>query len=353
MNEALQEFLVESTEGMTQLDQDLVFLETNPTNIDVLSRIFRTLHSVKGTCSMFGFLRLQQVAHAVEDILSAIREGHLPISSSVIGTMLKSFGIIKSLLTAIEATTLEPAGNDSVMIAELRRLLHPRDFDMDFLPENFQVKVGPYAQQGNQLSALTSNLQQMAIKNPMQPIGNAWNELPRIIRDLSKASNKKIELKLTGQEIEIDREILYGIQSPIVHCVRNSVDHGIESPEIREKAKKASAGTIWINAFHEEGHIVVEIKDDGRGINIPALRKKAIERGLISAKDMANLSDRQICRFIFEPGISTAHQVSEISGRGVGMDVVRTNIEKLGGKVDLKSIWGLGTTVRIKIQSAA
>ncbi|MGZ3712641.1 MAG: hybrid sensor histidine kinase/response regulator, partial [Bdellovibrionota bacterium] len=176
-----------------------------------------------------------------------------------------------------------------------------------------------------------------------------WGKLPRIVRDLAVATGKQLELSMSGQETEIDRQILDAIQDPLIHCVRNSGDHGIESPEVRQQRGKPATGTITLNAFHEGGQIVIEIKDDGGGINIKAVREKAIERGIVKKEVAEQLSDAQISRFIFEAGFSTAKQVTEVSGRGVGMDVVRTNIEKIGGSVELSSEQGIGTVLRIKI----
>jgi two-component system chemotaxis sensor kinase CheA len=429
MDDLLVEFLIECNEGLNKLDQDLVMLEKNPQDTDVLKRIFRAIHSVKGTCGMFEFSRLEHVAHAAEDVLAEMRDGSIAVSPQTIGAVLKAIDIIKSIMQTIETTKSEPAGDDSAVISELRALLtsstnveesetvtaEPSPIEIPAQPvsaiataakptpiaanassapseqpaqasgaqgsvseQSLRVNVdvldllmnlvgelvltrnqlvqlvshddeSHYLGSIQQLNRITSGLQQSVMKTRMQPVGNAWNKLPRIVRDLSTSSSKQIDLKMTGQETEIDRQVLQAIGDPLIHCVRNSADHGIESAAVRQANNKPALGTISLNAFHEGGHIIIEIKDDGGGINTKVVKEKAVERGLVRAEEAEKLSHDQICRLIFEPGFSTASQVTEVSGRGVGMDVVRTNIEKIGGEVDLISELGVGTTVRIKI----
>lgn len=199
------------------------------------------------------------------------------------------------------------------------------------------------------LSQCTTELQENVMKTRMQPIGNAWAKLPRIVRDLTVELDKKIELEMLGADTELDRQVLELIKDPLTHMVRNSADHGIESPAERIAVGKPEMGTIILNAFHEGGHIIIEIKDDGRGINPDKLSKKIIEKGLATEGELANMSEAQIQKFIFHPGFSTAEQVTSVSGRGVGMDVVRSNIEKIGGTIDMVSTVGKGSNFSIKI----
>ncbi len=199
------------------------------------------------------------------------------------------------------------------------------------------------------LSHITSELQEGIMKTRMQPIGNAWSKFPRLIRDLSHDLGKKIELKMVGAETELDRQLLEMIKDPLTHMVRNSADHGLEMPADRKAAGKPETGTVTLSAFHEGGHIIIEISDDGRGLNIERIKKKCVENGLATAADLASLADEQIMQFIFRPGFSTAEKVTSVSGRGVGMDVVRTNIEKIGGTVELSSVYGKGSKFTIKI----
>ncbi len=199
------------------------------------------------------------------------------------------------------------------------------------------------------LSHVTTELQEGVMKTRMQPIGNAWSKLPRIVRDLSLELDKKIDLQMIGAETELDRQVLELVKDPLTHMVRNSGDHGIEIPADRLAAGKPETGTITLNAFHEGGHIVIEISDDGKGLNTEKIKEKALAAGLISEIDLDNLSKQQIQQFVFNAGLSTAEKVTAVSGRGVGMDVVKTNIEKIGGTVELQSTEGVGTTFNIKI----
>lgn len=199
------------------------------------------------------------------------------------------------------------------------------------------------------LSHITTDLQEGVMKTRMQPIGNAWAKLPRIVRDLSIETKKKIDLKMIGAETELDRQVLELIKDPLTHMVRNSADHGIEPPEDRKHAGKPETGSITLNAFHEGGHIIIEIADDGRGLNTDRIRAKCLERGLATETDLAAMSDRQVQQFIFKAGFSTAEKVTNVSGRGVGMDVVRTNIETIGGTIEFQSTAGKGSSFTIKI----
>jgi two-component system chemotaxis sensor kinase CheA len=199
------------------------------------------------------------------------------------------------------------------------------------------------------LSHITSDLQEGVMKTRMQPIGNAWNNLPRLVRDLARELDKNIELVMVGAETELDRQVLELIKDPLTHMVRNSADHGLESPADRRAAGKPEQGRIRLNAFHEGGHIVIEIGDDGRGLDVEKIRNKIIANGLSAEADLAGMTDRQIQAFIFRAGFSTAAAVTSVSGRGVGMDVVKTNIERIGGTVDVSSEPGAGTVFTVKI----
>jgi two-component system chemotaxis sensor kinase CheA len=199
------------------------------------------------------------------------------------------------------------------------------------------------------LSNVTAELQESVMKTRMQPVGNAWQKLPRVVRDLGAELGKQINLEMHGAETELDRQVLEKIKDPLTHMVRNSADHGLESTQERLDAGKPEHGTIRLSAYHEGGHIIIEIADDGRGLNTQRIRAKAIEKGLVVAADADKMSEAQIHRFIFAPGFSTASQVTSVSGRGVGMDVVLNNIDQIGGSVDVKSIAGEGSVFTIKI----
>lgn len=199
------------------------------------------------------------------------------------------------------------------------------------------------------LSHITTELQEGVMKTRMQPIGNAWSKLPRIVRDLAVELGKKVEFTAVGAETELDRQVLELIKDPLTHMVRNAVGHGIETPAERVKAGKPEKGTIALNAYHEGGHIIIEVSDDGRGLPVDAIKETVVASGLATEAELAAMGDQQIQQFIFKPGFSTAGLVTSVSGRGVGMDVVKTNIEKIGGTIELKSVAGEGAAITIKI----
>ena len=199
------------------------------------------------------------------------------------------------------------------------------------------------------LSNVTAELQEGVMKTRMQPIGNAWQKLPRIIRDLAGELNKDIELEMHGADTELDRQVLDLIKDPLTHMVRNSADHGLETPEQRRAARKPEKGTIRLSAYHEGGHIIIEIADDGRGLNTARIKQKVIEQGLATESEIEKMTEAQIHKFIFAAGFSTAAVVTSVSGRGVGMDVVKTNIDQIGGTIDVKSMPGEGSSFTIKI----
>src|SRR5438552_14992373 len=199
------------------------------------------------------------------------------------------------------------------------------------------------------LSNVTAELQEGVMKTRMQPIGNAWQKLPRIVRDLSGELNKQIELEMHGADTELDRQVLDLIKDPLTHMVRNSADHGLETPAERLASGKGEQGTIRLSAYHEGGHIIICIADNGRGLNTERIKAKALANGLVSEADLEKMTEHQIHKFIFAPGFSTAAAVTSVSGRGVGMDVVRTNIDQIGGTIDVKSVAGEGSSVTIKI----
>ncbi|MGB8274135.1 MAG: chemotaxis protein CheW [Alphaproteobacteria bacterium] len=260
-----------------------------------------------------------------------------------------------------------PAGGEAVGAKESAVAAHSIRVNVDLL-ENLMTMVSELVLTRNQLlqilrnqkesdfgaplqrlNHITSELQEGVMKTRMQPIGNAWAKLPRLVRDLGIELDKKIDLEMLGAETELDRQVLELIKDPLTHMVRNSADHGVERPEVRRAAGKPETGKVTLNAYHEGGHIIIEVKDNGAGLSVERLKAKALTNGLASQTELDAMSDQQIFQFIFKAGFSTAAKVTSVSGRGVGMDVVRTNIEKIGGTVELKSVEGKGTTFVIKI----
>jgi two-component system chemotaxis sensor kinase CheA len=199
------------------------------------------------------------------------------------------------------------------------------------------------------LNLITTELQENVMKTRMQPIGNLWSKLPRVVRDLANACGKQVRVEMEGKETELDKTLIEAIKDPLTHMVRNSVDHGVESPEVRAANGKAAEGVLSLKAYHEGGQVNIEITDDGAGLDPERIKEKALQKGLISSEHAARMGEREMINLIFMPGFSTAEKVTNVSGRGVGMDVVKTNIEKIGGTVDVQSKKGQGTTLKIKI----
>jgi len=405
MDDLLKDFIIECNEFITAVDQDMVAIEKRPDDKEGLNRIFRAVHSIKGACGVFGLHRLEAVAHAGEDVLSRMRDGSLVIAPVTVGSVLRAIDVIKEILAGIEATQKEPQGDDSTMLAQLRELVAIADMGRAATPaaapataieatpaapaapgrqgpalvdqslrvtveilDRLMNQVGELVLTRNQLSQLalgdegsrygasiqslgriTSELQEAVMKTRMQPIGNSWAKLPRLVRDAATATGKNVELAMVGSETEIDRQILQELQDPLTHCVRNAIDHGIEKPQARVAAGKPEQGRLQLSARQEGGQIIVEVRDDGAGVNFDAVRSKAIERGLLLEADAQRLGEAELIELLFAPGFSTAAKVTELSGRGVGMDVVRSNVQKLGGSVELTSQRGRGSTLRIRI----
>ncbi len=416
MDDLLADFLTETNENLAELDLALLTLERAPTDAGTLSLIFRMVHTIKGTCGFLGLPRLEQVAHAAENVLGQLRDGTLSASPDMVSQILTALDRIKAILAGLSQTGAEPVGDDNALIAELNATAsgrHPPHVESRtvpvrrevFMPMPAQTETGEIVtgQQADEpsavpvaaaqtirvavevledlmtlvselvltrnqllqlarvednsgftaplqrLSHITSELQEGVMKTRMQPVGHAWSMLPRLVRDLAHDLNKKIELITLGSETELDRQVLELIKDPLTHMVRNSGDHGLETPLERRAAGKPETGRITLNAYHEGGYIIIEISDDGRGLSTEALRAKVLANGLATEAELSVMTEAQIQRFIFRAGFSTAVNITSVSGRGVGMDVVKTNIEKIGGTVDLKSTAGLGTTFIIKI----
>ena len=473
LGEIVGEFLMESHENLDQIDRDLVELEQDPNSRDLISRIFRAIHTIKGTSGFLAFSRLETLAHAGESLLSRLRDGVQPVTPDTITTLLATIDGVRSLLAAIEQTgtegdvdvdsiissvhaqmqveaapaaepaAAEPAGQADteapVPLAEAARsapepvegqrkplgqmlveagAAQPADVgsalqqqlegderklgtilleegkahpaavnealqqqqapkrsvadqairvDVDLL-DNLMNMVGELVLARNQLvrgvmetgdatlvrsaqrlGMITSELQEGIMKTRMQPIEHIWSKLPRVIRDLSTSLGKQVQLVMQGKETELDRSLLEAVKDPLTHLVRNAVDHGIEDPDTRTASGKSPEGTLTLRAYHEGGHVAVEVADDGAGLNVERIAGKAVENGIIRAEQIAGMDRRDIMALVFQPGFSTATKVTNVSGRGVGMDVVKTNIERIGGTVSVDSTLGEGTVWRLTI----
>ena len=497
MKEIMEDFLIEAFELIEQIDHDLVELEANPEDLELLNRIFRVAHTVKGSSSFLNFDVLTELTHHMEDVLNKARKGELKITPDIMDVVLESVDMMKGLLESIrdngsdaaagidiknicvrltqisegeapsaaaEAPAAAPAPepvkepepaapaeeaapevsdaelsklSDSEVEAEIERLLKvrkaedqarraskgiapkspeeiapaasaapapapkpapSRERDADkkvpaassssavaqeqtirvevkrldhlmnligelVLGKNRLLKIyddveeryegEKFLEELNQvvssLSLVTTDIQLAVMKTRMLPIAKVFNKFPRMIRDLSRDLGKQIDLEISGEETELDKSIVEEIGDPLVHIIRNSCDHGIEDPETRKAMGKPEKGLVQLKAYNEGNHIVVEIVDDGKGLDADMLKSKSIEKGIITEREADAMSEKEAFGLIFKPGFSTAAKVTNVSGRGVGMDVVKTNIEKLNGIIDIESEVGKGTVMKLKI----
>ena len=389
MDELLREFIAETNEHLVVLERDLVALERAPEDWRLVDDIFRNIHSIKGTCGFLGLKRLESLLHATENALDKLRDEASPAATS---TLLGTCDRAKMIVAALALDGREPDGGDADIFARLELAMEPAAVlpaPIPALPEpvvvlpvaaantirvdpdtieRLMAEVSELVLTRNQLmqmlrghadpeaalalqrlSQVTSNLQESVMKTRMQSIGQTWAKLPRMIRDLARDLGKKIELKLEGGETELDRQVLDLVNDPFTHLMRNAADHGIETPAQRRGAGKSETGVVTLSACQQGGAIVITLADDGRGID-PEHISAAIRRGgFASDAELRAMSEHQLLQFVFHPGFTTAAQVTNVSGRGVGLDVVRSNAEKIGGTVEVASNLGRGTRFTIKI----
>ncbi|HEY6558918.1 MAG TPA: chemotaxis protein CheA [Polyangiaceae bacterium] len=503
-DEIVKEFLLESHENLDSLEQDLVGLESEADAAPRIARIFRTIHTVKGTCGFLGFAKLEQLTHTAESLLSRLRDKQLAPNPDIADALLGTVDAVRAMLQAIEATgndgdsdytelvarlaalqtaaapiaaapvasaavvsapvvatqppapagasikpaatrgpdfviappkrpaPVDDAASDSesagraeprrqvplgellvakgyatpsavqraleaqgrgdprhvgeILVAEgviapadvvdaLKAQQHSRGAVTDstirvdvglvdkllnlvgelVLARNQILQFGAtqtdnaFAATLQRLNLVTSELQESVMKTRMQPIDTVWAKLPRIVRDLAQSCGKQVTMELEGKDTELDRTLIEAIKDPLTHLVRNAIDHGIESPERRIAFGKSPHGTIRLRAFHEGGRVNIEISDDGAGIDASKIARRAIESRMVSHEELSRMSDTEVLALVFRAGFTTAERVTAISGRGVGMDVVKTNIERIGGSVDLESVRGKGCLFKLKI----
>lgn len=465
MDEIVREFLVESYENLDQLDQDLVALESDPGSRELLSSIFRTIHTIKGTSGFLAFTDLERVSHSGENLLQELRDGKREMDGPTTSVLLAMVDAVRAVLAGIEAEDARVVDVDSV-IERITRLQagepaaedaadaapatapaavpapgaaateqapaateqapatteeaaepgaepsaqaaptaetpaapvesagaetppapaadvaapdpqsdtgHRTAADMSIrvdvdLLDTLMRQVGELVLVRNQidrladdtgsldltrsaqrLSLIAGELQEGVMKTRMQPIEHIWAKMPRVVRDLAKGLGRDVGLSMVGGDTELDRSLLEAVKDPLTHLVRNAVDHGIEDPATRVAAGKPARGTVTLRAYHASGQVVVEISDDGAGIDPVKIGQAAVRKGLRSADEIAAMTPNEILELLFLSGFSTAAKVTNVSGRGVGMDVVRTKVEAIGGSVDVDSEVGLGTTWRMRI----
>ncbi len=409
MQELVQDFLVETNEIIENLDQDLVELENRQDDLDLLNKIFRGAHTMKGSSSFLGFDKLSGVTHHAEEILNKLRKGEIRVTREIMDVLLEFVDVTKKIVQDIEngtdttdssdivkklklanegriassggsskpdatkkAAAPKPAVNQNksagsseqtirVDVSRLDDLLNIMGelvlsrnrlaqlaFDLENKFEN-EYLIEQLAEATSQIGMNTTELQLAIMKTRMIPIGKVFNKFPRMVRDISRDQGKEIELIISGEETELDKSVVEAIGDPLIHMIRNSCDHGIEKPEVRKAKGKPEKGEVLLSAYHEGNHIVIEIKDDGAGMDPEKLKRKAIEKRVITPEEAASLDQNQAYALIFRPGFSTAEKITNISGRGVGMDVVRTNVEKLNGIITIESEIGKGSTFYLKL----
>lgn len=419
MDDIVKEFLIESHENLDRLDSEFVALEKNPDDKELLSSIFRTIHTIKGTCGFLDFPKLEKLTHAGETLLSRLRDGHLRLNNTITSVLLELIDAVRTILGQIEVTGLDGNEDYSLIINKLdqctgsRRVIknkpkktnsdsaiemiapdlpieaviadsiddsldienaHPQSaqdtsirIHVDLLDKlmnlvgelvlarnqivqySQHIKEADFIASTQRLSTITSELQNKVMKTRLQPISTIWSKFPRLVRDLAASLNKEVNLRMEGEETEIDRSLIEAIKDPLTHILRNAIDHGIEQPAIRQERGKRKEGTISLAAYHEGGQVIIEISDDGNGIDIEGVKIKAMNLGWFNKNQLDLMPDQQLYNLILMPGFSTAAEVTAISGRGVGMDVVKTQVEKIGGRLDIQSTFKEGLNLKIKI----
>lgn len=453
--ELLEGFLTETTELLEKLDDDLVALEKSSDDADLLNRIFRSIHTVKGASSFLGFDLLVRVTHKTEDVLNRLRKGELLLTPEIMDVVLEATDLVKTLVADIKAgdivdrdidTTVsklipllaeQPAASKAVTAAAEEAPAQsaapqstaasdepavapkeeaaaaappamppapprpapeppkkpappkPADKGGDDLSDNTTVRVDvkrlddlmnqvgelvlernrmiqlnqdlqggtadmvlfgeEFGKLAKRMNFVTSELQMQVLKMRMIPVEKVFKKFPRIVRSLARDLGKEVDLKIFGEETELDRSVVDEIGDPLIHLIRNAMDHGLETPDDRIAAGKPGTGTLVLAAVHEGNSIIISIKDDGRGIDTDRVGRKAIEKGLITEDQLAAMSQREMFDLIFLPGFSTKDKASDLSGRGVGMDVVKTNIKKLNGLIEIKSEKGLGSEFILRL----
>lgn len=406
-------FIGEAIDHLGTIEAALLSLDERPGDVALLNDIFRPFHTIKGNAGALGVASVQEVAHRVENLLDLARSGRHRVGPTEVDLVLRSVdvltmmvtdigrrlkgqpaadlsGVAHALIENVEHVIAIGSSHDPTAVAANGAASTPaapapampeagsRRFDdmagqtaikvdtrkldnlVDAVGELIIVQAliqedpalasladGKLARSLGQLKRITAELQRGAMGLRMVPVRQAFQKVSRIVRDLSRTTGKPVELVLSGEDTELDRKVVEDITDPLMHMVRNSVDHGIEPVSVREAAGKRAQGRIALSAYHQGGHIVLEIADDGAGLDTDRIRRKAIERGLLD--ESTNATPEEINMLIFAPGFSTAEKVTEISGRGVGMDVVRRNIEALRGRIEIRSERGRGTTFQIKL----
>ena len=399
----LADFLLEAREIMDKLDHDFVQLEMSPDDDKLLGNIFRGMHTLKGSSGFFAFTRLERLSHAGEALLSKLRDKSLRLTQDMVTALLRMLDAVRQIIDAIQLSDVEPTACDDALLSDLKALASgapsqpvaatspvestpPSAVDVEPLPDSAvgteaaaPVKVSielldtlmnlvsemvlarnrllacaplitdsKFTEVVRNVDLITLELQERMMATRMSPVSQVWNKFPRLVRDLSQAANKQVELRQIGADTELDRTLLEAIRDPLIHIIRNCIDHGIEDEADRAESGKPPIGVVTLHAKHENGMVVIEVSDDGRGINLADVRNKAVTRGLMSLEKANQMTPDDLFDLIYLPGFTTRDVVTNLSGRGVGMDVVKTNIQNIGGSVELASTTA-GTALKLKI----
>lgn len=425
MREIVESFAIEMQELFEGLDNDLLELEQRPADRTLIDKVFRAVHTVKGTSGFLSLEQLSMLAHHFEDVLNRLRRGELEIRPGMMDVLFAAFDQMKRLLRQVLDERIErvdldalvadldaiasgtftagaaaapsmpapaappapaspaerdDAGDDASTVArepargrseatetvrvEVKRLddllnlvgelVLGRNRLLQLVSDarherDLEQLLHDLADASARVDAITSELQSAVMRTRMIQIGRVFNKFPRVVRDLAKEFGKQIDLVIEGEETELDKSLVEEIGDPLLHIIRNAADHGIEQPEVRAAQGKPAQGRLRLSAAHEGNHIVLQIEDDGAGMDPARLRRKAVEKGLVSAREADEMHDAEAFNLIFQPGFSTAEQVSTVSGRGVGMDVVKTNIARINGTIAIRSEVGRGTCFTLKL----
>lgn len=394
--EMVEAFVAEAKEHLESIEDDFLALERQKDNPEqpLLDKVFRAIHSVKGAAGFLGLKKMSELAHVMEALLTKMRGGQILPESEYIDSLLAGVDLLTTMLQNITVsndvdikvvydrlTVLHEHGStprkipEQPLVNEMKApAVEKSELDIgntvrinvDIL-DRLMVQAGELVLIRNQhlltvnesdpmsrsvahrLDLITSELQETIISTRMQPVGKVIDKFPRIVRDLGKTLGKQIQLEITGSNAELDKTILESLNDPLTHIIRNSCGHGIETPEERVKAGKAKTGLIRIAAYHEAGRVNIKISDDGRGVDTVRIRRKVVEKGLKTEAELEQMSPQDILNLVFLPGFSTMDQADDVSGRGVGMDVVKTCIEKIGGSFEFESRSGEGTTILLQL----
>jgi two-component system, chemotaxis family, sensor kinase CheA len=394
--EIVQAFLEESAENLDQLERDLVDLEGRPGDRELLDRVYRAIHTIKGTCGFLGFHKLEALTHVGENLLDELRSGRLVLDASITTSMLGLVDAIRTMLVGIDATGQEveddhagvmaamaghlaptsagPSGLTHVAGAELAssspvRSMAESSIRVDItLLDKLMLLVGelvlarsqlgelvdaqdegPLVLPYRQLRLVTTQLQEAVMRARLQPVGMVIGRFPRVARDLAASMGKRVRVELVGEEVGVDKAINAALKDPLLHLVRNAIDHGIETPAERIAAGKDPEGRLRIRAFHDCGRVVIELSDDGQGVDLQRLAAAAVAAGVVTSDVADALDTREVIELMFRPGLTTKDGITSVSGRGVGMDVVRANLDLVGGSIEVSSVAGQGSSFRMNV----